>query len=323
MSVAVFPESIEVESFAADLRSGLRTDGQRTLPSKYLYDEVGSALFEVICVLPEYGLTRADTRLLIRHAPSWVSQLPSKTCVAELGSGSSKKTRLILEALAQRQETTFFPIDISRAALAQCARELGDIPNLSVSGLHMEYLPGLHEAKARRQKKGPLLVLFLGSTIGNFARDAGERFLRSVREQLSPGDFMLLSSDLVKSEAELVLAYDDVAGVTAAFDKNVLARINRELDADFDLARFAHEARWNREARRVEMHLVARTDMTVHIRRAQLTVELATGESIKTEDSYKFEREEIRAVAQRSGFSCQQQWLDEEWAFSQSLLIAC
>jgi dimethylhistidine N-methyltransferase len=322
MSVAVFPESIEVESFAADLRSGLRTDGQRTLPSKYLYDEVGSALFEVICVLPEYGLTRADTRLLIRHAPSWVSQLPSKTCVAELGSGSSKKTRLILEALAQRQETTFFPIDISRAALAQCARELGDIPNLSVSGLHMEYLPGLHEAKARRQKKGPLLVLFLGSTIGNFARDAGERFLRSVREQLSPGDFMLLSSDLVKSEAELVLAYDDVAGVTAAFDKNVLARINRELDADFDLARFAHEARWNREARRVEMHLVARTDMTVHIRRAQLTVELATGESIKTEDSYKFETGEIRDVAQRCGFRCAEQWIDSEWAFAQSLLVA-
>lgn len=322
MSVAVFPESIEVESFAADLRSGLRTDGQRTLPSKYLYDEVGSALFEVICVLPEYGLTRADTRLLIRHAPSWVSQLPSKTCVAELGSGSSKKTRLILEALAQRQETTFFPIDISRAALAQCARELGDIPNLSVSGLHMEYLPGLHEAKARRQKKGPLLVLFLGSTIGNFARDAGERFLRSVREQLSPGDFMLLSSDLVKSEAELVLAYDDVAGVTAAFDKNVLARINRELDADFDLARFAHEARWNREARRVEMHLVARTDMTVHIRRAQLTVELAAGESIKTEDSYKFETGEIRDVAQRCGFRCAEQWIDSEWAFAQSLLVA-
>lgn len=322
MSVAVFPESIEVESFAADLRSGLRTDGQRTLPSKYLYDEVGSALFEVICVLPEYGLTRADTRLLIRHAPSWVSQLPRTTCVAELGSGSSKKTRLILEALAQRQETTFFPIDISRAALAQCTRELGDIPNLSVSGLHMEYLPGLHEAKARRQKKGPLLVLFLGSTIGNFDRDSGERFLRSVREQLSPGDFMLLSSDLVKSEAELVLAYDDVAGVTAAFDKNVLARINRELDADFELTRFAHEARWNREARRVEMHLVARTDMTVHIRRAQLTVELAAGESIKTEDSYKFETGEIRDVAQRCGFRCAEQWIDSEWAFAQSLLVA-
>ena len=133
---------------------------------------------------------------------------------------------------------------------------------------------------------------------------------------------MLLSSDLVKSEAELVLAYDDVAGVTAAFDKNVLARINRELDADFDLARFAHEARWNREARRVEMHLVARTDMTVHIRRAQLTVELAAGESIKTEDSYKFETGEIRDVAQRCGFRCAEQWIDSEWAFAQSLLVA-
>jgi len=322
MSVAVFPNPIDVTSFAEDLRSGLLIQGQRTIPSKYLYDEVGSTLFEVICVLPEYGLTRADTRLLVRHAPSWVSQLPPETCIAELGSGSSKKTRLILEPLAQRQETTFFPIDISRAALAQCARELGDIPNLTVSGLHMEYLPGLREAKGRRQKKGPLLVLFLGSTIGNFDRESGERFLRSVREQLHPGDLMLLSSDLVKSEAELVLAYDDVAGVTAAFDKNVLARINRELDADFDLSRFVHEARWNREARRVEMHLRARTDMTIHIRKAQLTVELAEGETIKTEDSYKFEKEEIRALAQRCGFRCAEQWVDSEWAFAQSLLLA-
>jgi dimethylhistidine N-methyltransferase len=322
MSVAVFPEPIDVASFAEDLRSGLLTESQRTIPSKYLYDEVGSTLFEVICVLPEYGLTRADTRLLIRHAPSWVSQLPAKTCIAELGSGSSKKTRLILEALAQRQETTFFPIDISRAALAQCARELGDIPNLTISGLHMEYLPGLHEAKARRQKKGPLLVLFLGSTIGNFDRESGERFLRSVREQLSPGDFMLLSSDLVKSEAELVLAYDDVAGVTAAFDKNVLARINRELDADFDLSQFVHQARWNREARRVEMHLLARRNMTVHIRKAHLQIDLAAGETIKTEDSYKFETEEIRALAQRCGFHCKEQWVDSDWAFAQSLLVA-
>ncbi len=319
----MFPEQHATIAFADDLRTGLLTSGQRVLPSKYLYDEVGSALFEVICVLHEYGLTRADTRLLRSHAPSWVSRLPPHTCVAELGSGSSKKTRLILEVLAQRQATAFYPIDISSAALTQCERELGDIPNLTVSGLHKEYLPGLQEATTRRQAKGPLLLLFLGSTIGNFDRASGEKFLTSVRELLSPGDLLLLSADLVKSEADLILAYDDVAGVTAAFNKNVLARINRELGGNFELSRFDHEARWNTQARRVEMHLRARENMTITIQKAQLQIELRAGETIKTEDSYKFEREEIRAVAQRSGFSCQQQWLDEEWAFSQSLLIAC
>lgn len=315
-------ETDALEAFAEDLRTGLLRAGQKMLPSKYLYDEVGSALFEAICVLHEYGLTRADTRLLVRHTASWIAQLPSDLLIAELGSGSSKKTRLILEPLARRQPTRFFPIDISAAALVQCMRELSDVPGLTVSGLHHEYLPGLREVAQKRQDGTRLLVLFLGSTIGNFDRRDVEGFLRSVRKELLPGDMMLLSSDLVKPEAQLVAAYDDVAGVTAAFNKNVLARINRELGGDFDLAQFSHVARWNAVDRRIEMHLQARCDMTITIERAALTVKLARGETIKTEDSYKYDRQEIIDLAQRSGFACEAQWVDAEWPFAQSLLRA-
>jgi uncharacterized SAM-dependent methyltransferase len=165
------------------------------------------------------------------------------------------------------------------------------------------------------------LVLFLGSTIGNFAPAEGEQFLRRVRALLRPGDALLLSTDLVKSEAVLTLAYNDTAGVTAAFNKNLLARINRELDGNFELAQLSHEARWNPADRRVEMHLRALTDMTVTVRRAGLTFDLLAGETIKTEDCYKFVAAELPELGRRTGFRCQQQWCDREWEFAQSLLI--
>lgn len=312
----------EVQCFADDLRAGLTRSVQKELPSKYLYDEVGSALFEAICVLPEYGLTRADTRLLKQHAPSWIHLLPMPLVAAELGSGSSKKTRLILEPLTQRQPTTFFPIDISASALYQCTRELGDVPDLNVVGLNMEYLGGLREVTARRPSGAPLLVLFLGSTIGNFDREGGERFLHNIRQVLSVGDFFLLSSDLIKSEADLLLAYDDWAGVTAAFNKNVLARINREMAGNFDLSRFRHLARWNATDRRIEMHLEALDDMRIHIEKADLRIQITRGETIKTENSYKYEKEEILRMAERNGFRCEGQWVDSKWPFAQSLLRA-
>jgi dimethylhistidine N-methyltransferase len=311
-------------SFADDLRAGLCRPGQKVLPSKYLYDDVGSALFEAICVLPEYGLTRADTRLLSQHAEAWGARLPEKTLVVELGSGSSKKTRLILEPLGRRQPTQFFPIDISPAALVQCSRELGDVAGVEVVGLNSEYLPGLAAAAARRDAiaGAHLLVLFLGSTIGNFDRASGEEFLAAVRRVMVPGDLLLLSSDLVKREADLLHAYDDTAGVTAAFNKNVLVRINREMGGNFDVLRFAHVARWNQKDRRIEMHLRAQRDMDVTIEKAELRVHIAEGETIRTEESYKFELPEILGMAQRSGFSCEEQWVDREWPFSQSLLRA-
>src|SRR5258708_4035909 len=243
-----------VSEFAADVRESLTKPGQRELPSKYLYDEVGSALFEAICVLPEYGLTRADARLLEKHSREIVARLPSPLQVAELGSGSGKKTRWILEALSRRQKTYYYPIEISPHALAACEKELAQIDLVSVVGYEQPYLEGLRSVAEGRGKHGHLLVLFLGSTIGNFDRDAGEKFLREMRQTLRHGDALLLGTDLEKAAEPQLLAYDDPAGVTAAFNLNLLARINRELGADFDLSCFRHEARWHFADRRIEIH---------------------------------------------------------------------
>jgi L-histidine N-alpha-methyltransferase len=308
--------------FAADVRAGLIRTGQKELPSKYLYDEVGSALFEVISFLPQYGLTRADERLLRRHARDIVEMLPTPVAVAELGSGSGKKTRWILEALCRRQRTSYYPIEISPTALAMCARELGDIDSISIVGFEREYLDGLLEVAAQRKKGEHLLILFLGSTIGNFDRAAGINFLREVRRILEPGDTMLLGTDLEKSMAQLMGAYDDDLGVTAAFNLNLLARINRELDADFDLSQFEHYARLNQEARSVEMHLRSKRRQAVNIPGSGLLVEFLEDESIWTESSHKYSAEEVFQIARASGFRCQAQWIDDEWPFAESLLTA-
>jgi dimethylhistidine N-methyltransferase len=312
-----------VSEFAISVREGLTKSRQKELPSKYLYDEVGSALFETICVLPEYGLTRADARLLQEHAAEIVERLPSPVHVAELGSGSGKKTRWILEALSRRQKTYYFPIEISPSALAACEKELGQIDLVSVVGYEKPYLEGLQAvARSRDNADSHLLVLFLGSTIGNFDRNAGEDFLRGVREILRPGDALLLGTDLEKDVATQILAYDDPAGVTAAFNRNILARINRELGANFNLSCFSHEARWNSAQRRIEMHLVARHKQHITISAAELQFTLEEGETIWTESSYKYRAGEVIAMAERTGFHCDSQWTDEEWPFAQNLLIA-
>lgn len=311
-----------VPTFAADVRERLTKPGQRELPSKYLYDEVGSALFEAICVLPEYGLTRADARLLQENAGEIAGRLPSPVQVAELGSGSGKKTRWILEALSRRQMTYYYPIEISPHALAACAKELGQIDLVSVVGYEQPYLEGLRAVAEGRAEQDHLLVLFLGSTIGNFDRDAGEEFLREMREILRPGDALLLGTDLEKSVELQLLAYDDPAGVTAAFNLNLLARINRELGGDFDLSCFRHEARWNFSERRIEMHLRSTQRQTVEIPAAGLRIMLDEGESIWTESSHKYNAEEIPGMAARTGFRCDGQWIDQEWPFAQNLLIA-
>ncbi len=311
-----------VSEFAAEVRAGLTKPGQRELPSKYLYDEVGSALFEAISVLPEYGLTRADTRLLKKYAEEIVEKLPSPLQVAELGSGSGKKTRWILEALSGRQMTYYYPIEISPHALAACEKELGRIDLVSIVGYEQPYLEGLRSVAEGRGEDDHLLVLFLGSTIGNFDRDAGEEFLRELRESLRSGDALLLGTDLEKSVELQLLAYDDPAGVTAAFNLNLLARINRELGADFDLSCFRHEARWNSTDRRIEMHLRSTRRQTVRIPAASLRVILDEDETIWTESSHKYKAEEIPEMAARTGFRCDAQWIDEEWPFAQNLLIA-
>lgn len=311
-----------VSDFAAEVRDGLTLPGQKELPSKYLYDSVGSALFEVISVLPEYGLTRADERLLRRHAYDIVEQLPSPAIVAELGSGSGKKTRWILEALSRHQHTSYCPIEISPTALAMCERELGDIDSISIVGFEREYLDGLLEVAARREEDERILVLFLGSTIGNFDRPAGIEFLREVRGILQAGDALLLGTDLEKPLPQLIAAYDDPLGVTAAFNLNLLARINRELGGNFVLHQFEHVIRFNREARSVEMHLRSKRKQTVTIPRSQLSVTLLEDETIWTESSHKYSANEIFHLARVAGFRCKAQWIDDEWPFAENLLIA-
>ncbi|MFQ5694636.1 MAG: L-histidine N(alpha)-methyltransferase [Terriglobia bacterium] len=304
--------------FAAAVCAGL-SKPQKEIPSSYLYDEIGSALFEVITLLPEYGLTRADARLLQRHSRGLAACLPSPLAVAELGSGTGTKTRWILSALAERQSIHYYPIDISPTALAICEHALGSIEGVRVVGLANSYLEGLQEAASRRQPGERFLVLFLGSTIGNFDRPVADKFLRHLRALLKPEDAFLLATDLEKSVTQLLPAYNDSLGVTAAFNLNLLARMNRELGADFDMETFRHEARYNQAERRIEMHLRSTMDQTVAIRRADLTVPFRRNETIWTENSHKFNNAEVIALGERAGFRHQIQWVDDEWPFAQTL----
>jgi dimethylhistidine N-methyltransferase len=306
--------------FAQDVREGLSQSGQKQLPCQYFYDAVGTALFEAITVLPEYGLSRADNRVIRRLSPELPTYFRAPVTVAELGSGTGFKTRRILEALAADGPVTYYPIDVSASALARCALEMANVA--VVHPIEESYLNGLREAVEGRRPGHSLLILFLGSTIGNFARADAHRFLHEVRGCLTPGDALLLGADLIKPVARMLLAYADAAGVTAAFNRNLLARINRELDADFALGAFAHEARWNARHRRIEMHLRSLKRQCVTIRAANCTCELGKDETIWTESCHKFDAGEICEMAVEAGFECRAQWLDETWPFAESLLTA-
>lgn len=322
MLVHAIPAANTSYEFATDVRTGLTRLDQKELPSKYLYDDVGSALFEVISHLPEYGLTRADERLLRRYASDIVDRAAGPVAVAELGSGSGRKTRWLLEAFCRRQRTSYYPVEISHSALVMCERELSDIDAISIVGFEREYLDGLLEVAARRKAGQHLFVLFLGSTIGNFDRAAGIRFLSEVRCILQPGDSLLLGTDLEKSSSQLLAAYDDELGVTAAFNLNLLGRVNRELGADFDLAQFEHVAKLNSEARSVEMHLESKRRQIVTIPSAEVVIEFQEGETIWTESSHKYSSTEVYDMAQKAGFRCEVQWIDEQWPFAENLLVA-
>jgi len=307
-----------LSTFPCDVRDGLSQPGQKRLPCQYFYDEVGSALFEAITVLPEYGLTRADARVIRRLAPDLAGYLPGPPAIAELGSGSGSKTRWILESLAQSGAITYCPIDVSATALERCARELE--PFGEIVPIEDSYLSGLRRAICHRRAGQPLLVLFLGSTIGNFERAEASDFLREIRTCLTPGDALLLGTDLIKPIRRMLLAYDDPAGVTAAFNLNLLARINRELDGDFILGNFAHEARFDESHGRIEMHLRSKVAQTVTIRAARFCGELRRDETIWTESCQKFSPDEVCEMAAQAGFECTAQWIDQEWPFAESLL---
>jgi L-histidine Nalpha-methyltransferase len=291
---------------SADILNGLTHPGQKRLPSWLLYDAAGSALFEAITHLDEYGLTRADERVILVHAREVAERLPG-TVVAELGSGTGRKTRAIVDAL---QTPAYFPIDLSRTALAACERNLGDVT--TVYPIEGDYLAGLARVTAR-----PLLVLFLGSTIGNFDRAGANEFLRSVRTLLHAGDALLIGADLIKPLPQLLAAYDDQVGVTAAFNRNMLARLNRECGADFNVRLWQHEARWNTAESSVEMHL--RTAVAQTVRIAGRTLQFAAGETIWTESSRKFTLPELDAMAAETGFAVEAVFTDAEWPFAECL----
>jgi L-histidine N-alpha-methyltransferase len=309
-------------SFAADVHDGLTRPGQKELPSKYLYDALGSALFEAICELPEYGLTRAEDRLLRRHADEMVSRQPGPSVVAELGCGSGRKTRTLVEAFASRGPFTYAPIDVSPTALAACQMALSDLASVRVLGIAGEYLDGLAEACVRRPSGGHLAVLFLGSTLGNFDRPAALSFLRQIRRVLLPGDTLLLGADLEKPVPALLAAYDDSLGVTAAFNRNLLVRLNRELDAGCDPRLFHHLAVYREDERRIEMHLQASRELRLTIPRAGVDVSLGRGETLWTESCHKFNPAELDRLGARAGFRCDAQWIDREWPFADCLWVA-
>jgi dimethylhistidine N-methyltransferase len=305
------PHEIE---FAQAVRDGLLAE-PKTLPWQYFYDELGSRLFDRICHLPEYYLTRTEDAILRDHARAMVSGWTQAPTLIELGSGSAAKTRrLISAALESYGELHYIPIDVSASFLEESAQTLvRQFPALRVTGYVADYQAALAGAAARTD--GPKLIVFLGSSLGNYATEQAVALLQQVARIMRPGDRFLLGTDMAKDRATLEAAYDDAQGVTAQFNLNLLARINRELGADFKVDQFAHRARYRPDLGRVEMHLVARSDQVVRIPRVDLTVKFGAGESIHTESSHKYTRDALRLLAERSGLVEESFWVDREGRF--------
>ena len=306
--------SPERERFLSDVLEGL-TRSAKTLPCKYFYDARGSALFDRICTLPEYYPTRTELAILRRHAGAMAAAIGPRCLLVEYGSGSSTKTRLLLDRLAD--PAAYVPVDISREHLLQSAAALAaHYPRLRVIPVCADFtrpfaLPDVPDA-ARA------VGYFPGSTIGNFAPADARKFLADVAEQCGPGGALLIGVDLTKPRSVLEPAYDDARGVTAEFNRNLLRRANRELGADFDLAAFDHRAFWNASLGRVEMHLVSRRDQVVRI--AGQAIPFAKGESIHTENSHKYELAGFAALSAAAGFTVERVWTDDAELFSVQLL---
>jgi L-histidine N-alpha-methyltransferase len=309
------PEDTTSAALRADVRSGL-TRTPKTLPPKWFYDARGSALFEEITALDEYYPTRAEREILQERAATIAATTGARTLV-ELGSGSSEKTRHLLDELTGLR--TYIPVDVSESALTQAGESLlAQRPDLDVHAVVADFTHRL----ALPDTPGPRLVAFLGGTIGNLLPPERARFFTAVRALLAPGDALLLGTDLVKDPSVLVRAYDDAAGVTAAFNKNVLAVVNRELAADFRADAFSHVALWDADHEWIEMRLRSRTDQTVKIHALDLAVDFAAGEDLRTEVSSKFRQDGIRAELAAAGLRRTHWWTDTADRFALSLSAA-
>ena len=313
------------DDFAGDVRRGLTAE-RKSLPPKYFYDELGSQLFEAICLLPEYYLTRAEGEIFARRSEEIVARASegSRVTLFELGSGSATKTRRIVEALVARQgELRYVPVDISPAALEAGAYALlQDFDGLEVSAYASDYDAALPLLAGELREGERALVLFLGSNVGNFDREGACGFLKKVRSVLRAGDCLLLGADLKKDRSVLEAAYDDALGVTAAFNLNLLARINRELRADFHVRDFRHVALYDEREGRVEMHLESAREQTVNLGALAVSVNFREGERMHTENSYKYDLEGLNTLAAETGFERAETWLDSAERFSSNLFVA-
>lgn len=308
--------------FVADVQYYL-TQSPRQLPSRYLYDDLGSALFDAICRLPWYGITRAELRLLETAGAEIFRRVAPVSTLVELGPGSGEKLRTLAGIRTPGDATLdVHLVDLSPSALEVSANTLERLEAVRVTAHEAPYEEGLSEAIRAAHPIGGVLVLFLGSNIGNFDPPGAHAFLRGIRSELRAGDALLLGADLVKPARALQLAYDDPLGVTAAFNRNLLVRINRELGGDFDIGQFAHRAVWNDSESRVEMHLVARRPQAIHIAAAGLAFTMSRGEPIWTESSYKYRPDEVVSMVEGAGFDAEAQWVEDEAAFALTLARA-
>jgi L-histidine Nalpha-methyltransferase len=311
---------------AEEVYSGL-TERPKTLSPWLFYDQEGSRLFEAITELPEYYVTRTERQILARHAEEIVSAAAGgrDLSMIELGAGTATKTGLLLEAaIALQGSVTYYPIDVSETALEEARTRLeAELPGVTVEPIVADYTEGMRQNKVDGGAgAGRRLVLYIGSSIGNFAPADALEVLRGVRAQLHPGDCLLLGTDMVKDTRMLLAAYDDAAGVTARFNMNVLVRINRELDANFNPQLFRHQARWNEQQSRIEMHLESLLAQRVKLRALDFEVRFSLGETIHTENSYKFTDQRVQSLLTRAGFRLRQQWSDANNWFTVYLAAA-
>ncbi len=307
-------------SFADDVRSGL-TAPKKHLAPKYFYDDLGSALFEAICELPEYYLTRTESEILERYGSEMIAAVAGPLEIVEFGSGSARKTRVLIgAALAAQDELLYHPIDISPSALHGSANALlGEFDRLRVTAYASDYVEVLRSARLRTSQR--VLALFLGSNIGNYQPCEAVALLGAMSASFKPGDALLLGVDLKKDAAILERAYNDPTGVTAAFDKNVLARINRELGGEFDLDGFSFAARYDASRGSVDSFLIAQRGMIVPIAGLGMSARFVTAETIHTESSFKFDEADLSRLAAQSGFRLTRLWTDDERKFAVALLV--
>jgi dimethylhistidine N-methyltransferase len=317
-SLVTIDKEVFINNFSEDVKAGL-TSESKYLPFVYFYDHIGSQLFEKICELPEYYLTRTETNILRTNAEDIASKFSEGTVLVELGSGSSTKTRILIDAFLDRQGLAHYtPIDVSHQMLEESSYSLLETyPDLEINAIVARYNEGIDHLNIRKDQQN--FITWLGSSIGNFDRSEVTTFLRHIRKIMHPNDRFLVGIDLQKDKPIIENAYNDAQGVTAEFNLNLLTHVNRELGGDFVLENFDHKAIYNNEIGRIEMYLISNIDQKVYISELDLEVSFTANETIHTENSFKYSLDDIDTLAEETGLYIEQQWFDTERLFSLNL----